>query len=258
MYNEGVIMPVLELLASNTVLTLTKFLVNQIAEYRKSKGTNNEVEMLRNRLENYKEKTELVEKELEQFKEIIEKLETKLGSQYISENAYVNWSLDTIKPKASAFKIEVWTEKGVFHQGARDIAVIPKIQAYRIGDKINLYFRAEKDCYLTLINYGTSGKITVLLPNALSQDNFIKGGRIYAIPGQDYPFDYRLGGPPGTERIKAIATARKINLMDLTYNKGKVFYISSAAARDISIVAKNIESVASNEWAETVCQIEVI
>ncbi len=243
----------IELLATNTVGIITKFLLEQIAEYKKSKGKDNDVEALEKKLETYREKTEIVERELVQFKEIAEKLEIKLGSKYISDNIYVNWSLDTIKPKESAFKIEVWTEKSDF-RGPRDIAVIPR---YMVGDKINLYFRAEKECYLTLINYGTSGKLTVLLPNALSQDNFIKGNRIYAIPGQDYPFDYILSGPPGTERIKAIATTRKINLIDLTYKKGEVFSISNAAARDINVVAKNIKSAALEGWAVTECEFEV-
>ncbi len=251
-------MLVLELLTSSTAATVAKFLVEKVVEYKKSKGSDKEVELLKNQLETYKEKAQLVDKELVHFKEIAQKLEARLGSSYISENAYVNWNLDAIKPKTSAFEIKVWTEKGDYHQSTRDIAVTPKTSAYRIGDKINLYFRAEKDCYLTLINYGTSGNMTVLLPNTLSQDNFVKGGRIYAIPGQDYPFDYILSGPAGIERIKAIGTTGKINLMDLTYKKGEVFMTSSAASRDISVVAKRIESAAPEEWAEAVCEIEVI
>lgn len=251
-------MPILEILTSSTAASVAKFLIEKVVEYKKSKGGDKEVEILKNQLEFYKEKSQFVEKELGQFKEIAKKLETKLGSSYISETAYVNWSLDTIKPQASAFKIEVWTEKGDFHQGARDISVIPKTIAYRIGDKINLYFRAEKDCYLTLINYGTSGKLTVLLPNSLFQDNFIEGGRIYAIPGEDYRFDYILSGPSGTERIKAIGTTQKINLTDMKFNKDEVFKTSSAAARDISVVAKKIEGAAPEEWAEAECMIEVV
>lgn len=248
---------ILELLASNTAAKLATYIIDKVVEYKKSKGSDKEVEILKNQLETYREKSELAEKELTQFRVIAEKLETKLGSKYISENAYVNWSLDAIKPEKSAFKIDIWTEKGDFRQGARDIAVIPKTKSYRIGDKINLYFRAEKDCYLTLLNYGTSGKMTVLLPNALSQDNLIKGGRTYAIPGETYPFDYILSGPSGTERIKAIGTTRKINLMDMKFDKDDVFKTSSAAARDISVVAKKIESAAPDEWAEAQCEFEV-
>lgn len=251
-------MPVLELLlASNTAASVAKFLIQKVVEYKKSTKTDKDVESLKNQLEAYKEKTQLAEKEIEQFKEIAQRLETRLGSEYVSENAYVNWSLDTIKPTASAFKIEIWTEKGEFHQGARDIAVVSKTRNYRIGDKINLYFRSEKDCYLTLLNYGTSGKLSVLLPNAISKDNHITGSKIYAIPGEDYSFDYILSGPPGTERIKAIGTTRKINLIDIKSNTGEVFKTSSAAARDISVVSKKIEDTTPEEWAEASCELEV-
>ncbi len=97
-------MLMLEFLASNTAASVAKFLIEKVVEYKKSKGTDTEVEALKNQLETYKEKTQLMENELQRFKEIAGKLETKLGSTYISENAYVNWSFDTIMPKTSAFK----------------------------------------------------------------------------------------------------------------------------------------------------------
>lgn len=201
-------MPILEILTSSTVATVAKFLVEKVVEYKKNSGSDKEVETLKNQLEKYKEKTQLMEKELGQFKEIATRLETKMGSNYTSENAFVNWNFDNIKPEASAFEIKVWTEKGDFQEDARDISIVPKAKNSGIGDKINLHFSSEKDCYLTLLNYGTSGNMTVLLPNGFSQDNFIQGGKTYAIPGEEHRFDYILSGPPGTERIKAIGTKR--------------------------------------------------
>lgn len=249
-------MVVLEILTSSTAANVARFLIEKGLEYKRNKGKDEEVEALKDQLETYREKSGLIEKELEQFKEIAKKLEMRLGSGYVSENSYVNWTLDNIRTGKSAFKIDVWTEKGDF-QGSRDISVIPKMGTYRMGDKINLYFRSEKDCYLTLINYGTSGKMTVLLPNALSHGNFIKGGLTYAIPGQDYPFEYILSGPPGTERIKAVATTSQVDLLDVKFKGDEVFQTSTAAARDISIVAKNIESSPPAEWAESVCEFLV-
>jgi len=251
------IMPILELLTSSTAASIGKFLIAKVIEYKKNMGSDKEVESLKSQLEVYKEKTQIMEKDLEQFREIAVKLEKKLGSSYTSESAYVNWNLNNIKPTTEAFEIKVWTEKGDFQKGARDISIVKKAKSYRIGDKINLYFLSEKDCYLTLLNYGTSGNMTVLLPNGISQDNFIKAGRTYAIPGEEYPFDYILSGPVGTERIKAIGTTRKINLMDMKFNKDEVFRTSSAAARDISVVAKKIETAAPGEWAEEMCEFEV-
>ncbi len=250
-------MAVLELLTSSTAATIAKFLIEKAIEYKKSKGSDKEVENLKDQLEQYKEKTHLMEKELGQFKKIATRIETKMGSSYTSENAFVNWNFDTIKPESSPFEIKVWIEKGDYKKGARDISIVPKAKNYRIGDKINLYFCSEKDCYLTLLNYGTSGKLTVLLPNSFSQDYFIQGGRTYAIPGEEHKFDYILSGPPGTERIKAIGTTSKIDLIDMKFDKDEVFKTSSAAARDISVVSKKIESAAPQEWAVAMCEFEV-
>ena len=153
----------------------------------------------------------------------------------------VNVLLDEIIQK-SAFKIDVWVEKG----DCRDTNDVLRVQKpgknYQIGDKINLYFRSEKDCYLFLLNYGTSGKLMVLFPNDLFEDNFIKGNTIYAIPlpREDYPFDYILSGPPGTEKIKAIAATHKFDLADLNFKK------------------EEIESTQMEEWAEAICEIKVV
>lgn len=250
-------MVILELLTTSTATRFAGYLMDKVVEYSKNKGTDKEIESLRNQLDNYKNKAQFVEKELMQFKEIASKLETKLGNNYISENAYVNWNFEKIKPGIKAFDIRIWTEKGDFQKGSRDISVIPRKGNYRIGDKINLYFRSEKDCYLTLINYGSSGKMTILLPNAFSQKNFIKEGITYAIPGDDYPFDYELSGPAGTEKIKAIGTTRYMNLLDMKFDKDEVFKTSSSASRDINVVARKIETSETGEWAEAVCEFEV-
>lgn len=247
---------ILELLASNTAAKLVPYIIDKVVEYKKIKGSDKEVEILKNQLETYKEKTQLAEKELAQFREIAQKLETRLGSEYISNNSYLYWSFDAIKQGTSAFNIKVWTEKGEYH-GARDISVAPRNQSYKIGDKINLYFRSDMDCYLTLLNLGTSGKMTVLFPNAIFQDNSIKGGKTYAIPGEDYPFDYILNGPSGTERIKAIGTLNRINLMDMKLNKDEIFKTSTSTSRDINVVAKSVEKVEPEDLAIAVCEFGV-
>jgi cell shape-determining protein MreC len=154
----------IELLTSSTGSVIVKFLIDKIDAYKKSMGTNKEIELLKEELEIYKEKTWFAEKELVRFKEMTKKLETKLGSNYVSEDNYVNWNFNTIKSKMSTFKIEIWTDKGDFHV-VKDNTIIPKMGNYRIGDKINIYFSSEKDCYLTIINEKTGIKIQRILKN---------------------------------------------------------------------------------------------
>jgi hypothetical protein len=227
-------------------------------EYRKKRGENKKIEELKKKLSEYEYKAILPDKDLEQYEDIINKLESELGIESISENAFVNWNLEKIKPKRSPFNIEVRVIEGDYSDN-RDIMSRPKSEKnYHIGEKVNLYFKSEKDCYLTLLNYGTSGKLTVLFPNALFKDNFIKGNTIYAIPGRVYPFDYLINGPKGIERIKAIATTDKLDLIKLVYRQGEIFSTSTSASRDISVAAKKIETMEEQRWAEAMCEIVVV
>jgi hypothetical protein len=249
-------MPIKEFIESNSTI-MVRFLNDKIMEHRKKRGENKEIEDLRKRLEAYEYKAILKDNELDEYEDLIEKLESKLGIESVSENAFVNWNLEKIKPKKSAFNIDIRVIEGDY-QDARDVMSRPKSEKnYHIGDKVNLYFKSEKDCYLTLLNYGTSGKLTVLFPNSLFKDNFIKANTIYAIPGRDYPFDYIISGPKGLERIKAIAVTEKLDLIKLVYRKGEIFSTSTSASRDISVAAKRIETMEVQRWAEAMCEIKV-
>jgi len=223
-----------------------------------------DIEELKNVLEPFKERLEVNEAELVKIKENAEKLSEKLKENgfEITDEMYQKWTLNFldeklsgIKQVKSAFGIELWTAEKA--EGVKDIKILPR--TYRIGDRIVVYFRSDRDCYLTLFNIGTSGKLTVLFPNYLVRNNFTKAGRIYAIPGDEYHFDYRLSGPPGVEKIKAIATTSKLNLLYFEFSREEFFHSveSGVAARDISIVAKRMEEMPVDSWAEAICEFEV-
>ncbi len=78
------------------------------------------------------------------------------------------------------------------------------------GDTVKVYFQSDADCYLDLMDVGTSGKTTRLWPNEFSgKDNFVKAGRRYAFPGPNDKFQFRVSGPEGIERIVAVAASKK-------------------------------------------------
>lgn len=159
------------------------------------------------------------------------------------------------------FAIDLWTAPAPA-DGAPDIAVASKQKkaGYRIGQKIVVGFRANRDCHLTLLNIGTSGKLTVLFPNALHSDNFIQAGRDYRIPEADSEFEYELQGPDGVEKLKAIATLKKVALLESSFAPdGSLFRTVDAAtgARDIGIVRKKAASLPKSEWAEDACEFSV-
>lgn len=146
---------------------------------------------------------------------------------------------------------------------SRDIAVrrSGKKNEYKIGDKIVVQFEATRDCYLTLLNKGTSGKLTILFPNALYRENLITAGTRYQIPGADYGFEYILQGPAGVEKLKAIATLEKTELVETQFAADGSFFLTrspTAAARDIAVVKSRISAVPRDRWTEASCDFRVI
>jgi hypothetical protein len=160
-------------------------------------------------------------------------------------------------------KVDLWAERATKTENlSRDINIVPakSDDTFSIGDKINIKFKSSKDCYLTLLNLGTSGKLTILYPNSLHKDNFINKGVLYEIPGNEYGFEYQLSGPAGTEKLKAIVTEQKINLLESQLSSdGTLFKTISpeAASRDISIIEKKVEEIPGDKWNEAYFEFNV-
>jgi hypothetical protein len=155
---------------------------------------------------------------------------------------------------AGEFTVEVWTAAAdESPQGGCG-------SEYRIGDGIVVHFRANRDCYLTLLNIGTSGNLTILFPNGFHPDNRIRAERLYTIPGPEYGFEYRLSGPPGAERLKAIATLKPVEMIPADFDTSGALFKSakgSAAARDIAIIETRAKAVPSNDIASAETQLRV-
>ena len=166
-----------------------------------------------------------------------------------------------ISNPSSDFQVELWTAPAPA-EGARDIAVTAKKKkaGYRIGQKIVVGFRSSRDGYLTLLNIGTSGKLTVLFPNSLHPDNLLKAGRDYTVPEPDDEFEYELQGPPGVEKLKAVVTSKNVPLLESNFAPdGSLFRTvdATAGARDIGVVRKKVATVPKSDWAESECEFSV-
>lgn len=145
---------------------------------------------------------------------------------------YVKWevalrNLAELTQTEPPFKLELWTDK----------------KRYKVGETVTIYFRSEKDCYLTLIDITTSGKFYILFPNRYATDNYIKADKTYTLPGPDHPFAITVGEPKGFERLKAIATLDYVDLTKTKVEQGKQLFVNlsdpSKATRDLNLVITN-------------------
>jgi hypothetical protein len=93
----------------------------------------------------------------------------------------------------SPLVIDVWTDEG---EGA----------VYYPGQRIRVYFRASRDCYVTIYNVDTQGYVHLLYPAASSDEHFIMGGVTYRVPSRRAPYDLIVAGPSGIEYVEAVVS----------------------------------------------------
>ncbi len=149
--------------------------------------------------------------------------------------------LANLKQDKPSFHVDIWTNK----------------ERYRVGEEIRFYFRSDRDCYLTLIDYDPSGKVKVLFPNRYYQNNFIRAGEAYTIPGGEYGFKLTIEPPTGIERIKAIATTKPLSLFDLDFAKGFFPPVERSNTRGMRGISIALDNLPTFSWAENTCTIRI-
>jgi len=141
--------------------------------------------------------------------ELLSALHPQLG------NAYVIKRLAALDNPAPDFGVAVWGNR-VDVDSPLGSAPDQRYVRAQVGDVIRFNFKAERDCYLSLINVGTSGKVTVLFPNEYRPDGWIQGGKVYQTGTEgEMPFRIRAGGPAGRELVKVIATLEPLDFASL-------------------------------------------
>jgi len=88
-------------------------------------------------------------------------------------------------------RIDVWVDRGDW-------------ATYWPGDRLWVYFRVDRPCFVTIIDYATDGTVDVVYPNRWSGSNFVRPGRTYRVP-ESRRYSLRIAGPGGVEKLVACA-----------------------------------------------------
>ena len=136
---------------------------------------------------------------------------------------------------------------------------IPNASVY-IGDSVKIKFESSQDCYLTLIDIGTSGKASVIVPSFFNIDNFVKAGKSFYIPDGGTDVAAVIQGPAGTERLKAFATSKPLNLFDIdfrymTMNSFSLGY--TEFTEKIEMALKKLKNEDFSMWADAALDLNI-
>lgn len=100
------------------------------------------------------------------------------------------------------FGVEAWVDN-------------PKL-TYRVGQHLKVYVRPKQTSYITVLNVGTSGRVSVIFPNYFQRESRVHGGHTVSIPAEHAHWRIDVAGPPGVELIQVIASRHQLNLSELT------------------------------------------
>ena len=131
---------------------------------------------------------------------------------------------------------------------------------YKIGESVRIQFESGEDCYLTLIDIGTSGRVNIIMPNSMNVDNFVKAGRVLYYPGESWNVACIIQGPTGTERIKAFATLDPVNLFDINLRDlSSLFFGVSDERLEVKVesLKKKLKDLDPDRWCDALCEFRI-
>ena len=156
-----------------------------------------------------------------------------------------------------AFRARVWTERSKSY-ATRDLQTVARkdkdIVSYCIGEKFTLNVQVEKDCYLTLLDRGTSGNLCVLV-----QNQPVKAGKGLSLAGPDSEREWVVGEPEGVEQIKAFFTLKPLCLFPGSSSLAAL--LSPGQTRDITTeidsASSTLEQMPVNSWTDAMSEFRV-
>ncbi len=91
-------------------------------------------------------------------------------------------------------RVELWTNRG-------DAAV------YTRGDRVRVFFRLDRDAFVTVFRVDTDGRVRVLFPREPWEDNFARGGRDFEVEGRSSDDAFLIDDYPGVGYLFAVTSA---------------------------------------------------
>ncbi|MDP3283610.1 MAG: DUF4384 domain-containing protein [Desulfobacterales bacterium] len=124
------------------------------------------------------------------------------------------------------------------------------------GDEVKIFYQANSDCYIYIFSVAADGSVTLLLPNSMSRNNFIKAKEACEFPDSGSAVHLKAMFLPGyeksfaEEKIKVIATKNKEDIIPLGFREGMFKVYDAKSTGMISDLVKKLNQLDPSEWTE--------
>ena len=138
--------------------------------------------------------------------------------------------------------VQLWIQPAARRALTRHMGIRPSedVHTWNIGDRVRACALSNAHCHLALVNIGPTGNVTILIPNSHHPDTTVRAGQVVTFPAASDRFDFELLGPPGRERLIAIASDRPLQLTPQDFDQSGQLICARPTTRNIGIVVKDI------------------
>lgn len=98
------------------------------------------------------------------------------------------------------------------HPFPLDFAFSGAKRSFRLAETIEFRVRSGRDGYLTVVDLGTDGTVSVIFPNDLEHDNRVRAGQQITLPTAAMNTEFVAEEPVGQGMVRAFVTERPLNL----------------------------------------------
>ena len=145
-----------------------------------------------------------------------------------------------------------------------DVAVADGRRVLGLGETVSFRARSSRAGYLTLVDLGTDGRVTVLYPNRYEPENRIAAGETYTFPSPEMGFEIQAQPPPGRGTVQAFLTPRPLDLPSVTgssdFTSGGVLLaeqISEAVTGAAGRVEGSPDAIRLDTWGTAFTSYEI-
>ena len=142
--------------------------------------------------------------------------ENTTGAEHSSEHCTIHLKCDVYQVNSER-QIECSTDEekkstSVVH---RDIKIkVKKFNSVPPCTPIFLRVSASKTCYVYIINIGSTGNMSTLIPNDCESKNHLQAGQYLQFPSPEAGYTFELDENSGTETIIVLAYDRALSEVD--------------------------------------------
>ncbi|GAA5531795.1 PEGA domain-containing protein [Deinococcus aluminii] len=133
---------------------------------------------------------------------------------------------------------------------------------YRVGENIRISTTVNRDAYVYLFNVDATGEVTQILPNRLSDSNFVKANTTTTFPAPGDNFTFTVGTDIGLNKVLALASLTPLNLDQISSFKTQQDQFATVTARGQQQLAQALSIVVNpipqNSWVSDTAFFTVV